>query len=229
MAAINPLQESLEIAASEGPLKWRCSPLVVRLEGKQALLEFGQGRKVVGGEDLSLNDGEVDLDLVEPTGVDGGVDEYGVGPLGAQPVNGLVATMGGAIVHNPEDATSGLVGFLAHDFTDQAIGRGNPVLDCTTSKESGTMNIPGGQVSPRTLTKILVLHAHRAVGGGGQSGVFPAPGLNAGFFIEGKDEVIRAGSIAEADGHRTPARSTSTTKSFVWTMQGVFHELGIAA
>jgi hypothetical protein len=112
--------------------------------------------------------------------------------LGAQPVNGLLATMGGAIVHNPKDAMSGLVGFPAHDFTDQAIGRGNPVLDGTMSKESGTMNIPGGQVGPRTLTKIFVLHAHRAVGGGGQSWVFPAPGLNACFFIEGKDEVIRA-------------------------------------
>ena len=120
------------------------------------------------------------------------VDEYSVPPLGAQPVNSFLATMSGAVIHNPKDATSGLVGFLAHDFTDQAIGRGNSVLDGTTSKELGTMHIPGGKVGPRTLTKLLVLHAHRPVGSRGQSWLFPAPGLNTRLFIEGNDEVISA-------------------------------------
>ena len=40
------------------------------LEGKQTLLEFFQRREIVGREELSLNDGEIDFDLIEPTGVD---------------------------------------------------------------------------------------------------------------------------------------------------------------
>ena len=145
------------------------------LNGEQSLLEIGEAGAVIGSEDLALNNGEVDLNLVEPTGVNRSVDEYSVPPLGAQPVNSFLATMSGAVIHNPKDATSGLVGFLAHDFTDQAIGGGNSVLDGTTSKELGTMHIPGGKVGPRTLTKLLVLHAHRPVGSRGQSWLFPAP------------------------------------------------------
>jgi len=59
------------------------------LEGKQALLQVIERAEVVGREDLALNDGEVDLDLVEPTGMDRNVDEYGAwGETAASP-NGV--------------------------------------------------------------------------------------------------------------------------------------------
>jgi hypothetical protein len=45
------------------------------LKGEEALFEIGQRRKVIRGEDLPLNDREVDLHLLEPTGVGRGVDE----------------------------------------------------------------------------------------------------------------------------------------------------------
>ena len=45
------------------------------LKGEEALFEIGQRSKVIRGEDLSLNDREVDLDRIEPTGVGRGVDE----------------------------------------------------------------------------------------------------------------------------------------------------------
>jgi len=41
------------------------------LEGKEALLDRFQGREVVGCQNFPLKDREVDLDLVEPAGVDG--------------------------------------------------------------------------------------------------------------------------------------------------------------
>ena len=56
-------------------LKGRSRPLIVELEGEEALFEFGQRSEIVRGEDLSLNDREVDLNLIEPTGVDRSVDE----------------------------------------------------------------------------------------------------------------------------------------------------------
>ena len=40
------------------------------LKGEQALLEFLQRGKVVGCENLPLNDREIDFDLVEPARVD---------------------------------------------------------------------------------------------------------------------------------------------------------------
>jgi hypothetical protein len=70
-------------------------------------------------EDLSLNDREVDLNLVEPARVDRSVDEDGVGPFGAEAVDSFLAPMSGAVVHDPEDAASGLVRLSAHHFTDE--------------------------------------------------------------------------------------------------------------
>jgi hypothetical protein len=63
--------------------------LVMVLEGQQALLEFGEGGEVIGREDLTLDDGEIDLNLVEPAGVDRGVDQHDRGPRGAQAVSGF--------------------------------------------------------------------------------------------------------------------------------------------
>jgi len=62
----------------------------VGLESQQALFEFGPRREVIGGEDLSLHDGKVDLNLVEPTGVDRSVNEDGVRPERTEPVGGLL-------------------------------------------------------------------------------------------------------------------------------------------
>ena len=60
----------MEIVAGEGPVEGRCRTLVMGLKSKQALFEFLQRREVVGSEDLSLNDREIDFDLVEPASVD---------------------------------------------------------------------------------------------------------------------------------------------------------------
>lgn len=126
-------------------------------------MEFIQGGEIVGGENFSLNDGEVDLDLVEPTGVDWGVDEKGVGPFGPQSIDGFLTAMGRAVIHDPKDAVGGLVWFLAHDFMDEAIDGSHAVLDFATPKDLGAMDIPGGQISPGAVTKILVFHPHDPV------------------------------------------------------------------
>jgi hypothetical protein len=40
------------------------------------------------------------------------------GPLVAQTLGGVLAPMGGTVVHHPKDTASGFVRFLAHDFGD---------------------------------------------------------------------------------------------------------------
>ena len=156
------------------------------LKRQEALFEVGQGRKIVRGKDL---DREVDLHLIEPTGVVGSVDEDGIGPLGTEAVGGFLAPMSGAVVPDPEDATCGLVGFLAHDFTDETIHRRNTILELATTEYLGAVDIPSRQIDPSALTKVLVLNSHWAVRRGRQSRLFTTASLNARLFI-GRDHKI---------------------------------------
>lgn len=118
------------------------------LKGEKALFEIGQRRKVIRGEDFPLNDREVDLHPIESTGVGRGVDEDCIGPLSAEAINGPLAPMNGTVVHDPEDASRGLVGLLAHDFANQAIHRRDAILGLATTEELGAVDIPGSQVNP---------------------------------------------------------------------------------
>jgi hypothetical protein len=79
-------------------------------------------------EDFSLNDREIDFDLIEPAGVEGCMNErmritlgrLGVGASVTQPVGGLLPSMSRAVVHNPKDAASRFIRLLPHDFHDFA-------------------------------------------------------------------------------------------------------------
>lgn len=130
-------EKRLQVGACKGPFEGRRRSLVMDLEREKALFEISQGRKVIRGKDLSLNDREIDLHLIEPTGVVRGVDEDGIGPLGAEAVGGSLAPMSGAVIHDPEDATCGLVGLLAHDFSDEAIHRRDAILQFATTEYLG--------------------------------------------------------------------------------------------
>ena len=83
-------------------------------------LEYGRFkafkvREVIWSKDLALQNGEEDLNLVEPTGVNRGMDLYGVRvPLG-QPSDGGFSLMRGPIVSNPEDSLCRAIGLLLHD------------------------------------------------------------------------------------------------------------------
>jgi len=91
--------------------------------------------------------------------------------------------MSGAIIHDPEDATCGFVGFLAHDFTDEAIHGRDAILQLATAEYLGAVDIPSRQIDPSALTKVLVFHSGGAVRRGRQSRLFTTAGLNAGLFI----------------------------------------------
>ena len=94
----------------EFPFEWRSDRLIVLLEAEEPILDFLKRAEVVGGEGLSFNDGEVDFDLIEPTGVDRSVhgDEIGKGCFEA-PNTGLAA-MRGAVVHDPEHSPRVAIG-----------------------------------------------------------------------------------------------------------------------
>jgi hypothetical protein len=55
-------QQPVQVRSGEAPVERHRGLLVAALEGQQASLDLGQVGEVVGGEDLALDDGEVDLD-----------------------------------------------------------------------------------------------------------------------------------------------------------------------
>jgi hypothetical protein len=95
-------EQDIETAAGKGPLEGLVGLLITLLEPCQMVWKRGEAREVVGREELALDDGEIDRDLVEPASVDRGVDEDDVGPFGAQPSGGALATVRKAIVDNPD-------------------------------------------------------------------------------------------------------------------------------
>lgn len=86
-------EEIVKITASERPFKRLCRCLVTLLEAHQIALESAKIGEVIGRQELALDDGEVDLDLVEPTGMNRRVNEDDVWPLGLQTIGGALAAM----------------------------------------------------------------------------------------------------------------------------------------
>jgi hypothetical protein len=139
-----------------------------------------------------LKDGEEDLDLVEPTGVHGSMDEAGIGPLVLQAFGCGLTTVGRTVIHDPKDTTSRFVRLLAHDFADEAIDGSDSALDFAATEDFCAMNIPSSQVGPGAFAKVLMLYVHGTMGGGRHGWLFPAPGLDAGLLIGGNDVVVSA-------------------------------------
>ena len=112
--------------------------------------------KSFGSSSLRWGDREVDLDLVEPAGVHGQVDEYEVGPALLEPPDGLAAAVGGAVVDDPEDAARGGVRLLGHHLPDQPVEGGDPA-SCFRAAEdprpasAAAADVERGQVGERPL------------------------------------------------------------------------------
>ena len=72
---VESLGQAVEVRAGELPLERGGDLLVAAAEREQPLVERVEIGEVVRGEDLALDDGELDLGLVEPAGVHRGVEE----------------------------------------------------------------------------------------------------------------------------------------------------------
>ncbi len=129
-----PRQEGCEIPAGESPVERDGDLLIVMLKGKQTFLDLGQRREIIGDKDLALDDREVNLDLIQPTGMQWGVHQHHRRPLGAESVGGLLAAVSRTVVHNPEDATGRAIGRLVHHLGDQAIHGPDSVFGLAAAK-----------------------------------------------------------------------------------------------
>src|ERR1017187_1943091 len=84
-----------------------------------------QGFEVVGRQHLTLNDREVDFDLIEPTAVNRSMDQLKAGIPLLESLNTGRPSMGGTIVDNPEHSARLGIRRLAHHPVDQAVKSNN--------------------------------------------------------------------------------------------------------
>src|SRR5262249_19093871 len=132
---------------------------------------------------------EVDLDLVQPARVHRRVDWLQGGPASLQASVALGATVGRAVVHDPEDTLCRAVGLLRHDLLDEPVEGRDATPPLASSKQAGLVAVPRGQIGPGALPAVLVLDALRLAGGDGHRRMAACPGLDAGFLI-GRDHVL---------------------------------------
>lgn len=81
LVAVEAGEELVEVVAAEGPVEWFGDGVVTLLEGGESVTDLVEVGEVVGVDDLALNNGQVDLALVQPRGVQGSVDEPQGRPL----------------------------------------------------------------------------------------------------------------------------------------------------
>ena len=93
-----------EVGPGELPFERLSEDLVADLEGEDPGGELLERGGIGWREDLALEDAEVDLDLVEPTGVDREMDGHEARVHLHETSDGGLAPMRAAVVEDPEDA-----------------------------------------------------------------------------------------------------------------------------
>jgi hypothetical protein len=172
---------------------------------KQSFLNLRQARKVVRAKNLALDDGKVDLDRVQPAGVDGRVDGDDVGPLSTQVIGGFLTAMRRTVIHDPENPRGGSIGFLRHNLSCQGVEGRDARMSFAATEHLGSAHIPSGQVGARPAPLILVLHIEGVPRPGRQRGMSAMANLDAGFLIGGKD--IESVACSGAPSQRPAYRS----------------------
>ena len=129
------------------------------LKREEALFEVGQGRKVIRGKDLSLNDREIDFHLVEPTGMNGRMhqDQASVSfPLAA---NSTLAAVGRSVVDDQKYPLRVAIPLVVQDLGHQPPKWPDPRLGLATTQHDAATYIPSGQILHCSLPFIFRLDA----------------------------------------------------------------------
>ena len=92
--------EPCEVVSRESPLEGRGHVFVVLLEAQQSILDLLDAGEVIGSKCFALDDGEVDFDLVEPTGVHGAMYGDQVGKGIRQASHAGLPAMRGAVIQD---------------------------------------------------------------------------------------------------------------------------------
>src|SRR6516162_4070057 len=182
--------EQAEVGPGEFPFEGGGDGLIVALEAQESVFDSLERGEVIGDQDFTLDDRKIDLDLVEPAGVDWGVDQHQVGKGGPQPLQGGLSAMRGAIVHYPKDPPGTLVRSLGHYLAHQTIERCDPGLGLAAAKQSGVVNIEGCEVGPRPDAAVFMLNPSGPCGLRRQGWMFADASLDTGLLVGADHELI---------------------------------------
>ncbi len=137
-----------------------------------------------------MHDGEVDLDLIEPTGMDRTMNEGQTRELLLESRDGSMAAVRTPVVDDPKDTSGVVVGRASHDLLNKTI-KGCDTGSCfAAAKDTGTMHVESCDVGPGSATTILMFDAHRALRRSGQGWMLAPPGLDAGLLVGRDDKLI---------------------------------------
>jgi hypothetical protein len=160
-------------------------------------LEYGpfQGvevGKIVWGQDLTLEYREEYLYLVEPTGVHGSMDLYGVRvPLRKALYRGFPA-MRGAVIRDPEDSACRAIRLLLHHQIHKLVKGLYSCCFLADSEELGSVDIPGSKIGQSTLSFVFKLNKPLPARQRTDTDELSMSGLNAGLFIRADHVVMRS-------------------------------------
>lgn len=176
--------------ARKGPLEWFGDLFIVLLEAQEAVFELGYGLKVVWGQNLALDDREVDLDLVEPAGMDWSMDKSDSRPGFLESVGRCGTSVRGTIVDDPEDPASGAIGFVRHYVFNESIKGNDTGGGIATAEDFCAMHIPGSEIGQGAPALVFVLDTQRTAGGGRCGRMTAGARLDAGFLVGGDHEIV---------------------------------------
>src|SRR5690606_30465917 len=100
------------------------------------------------------------------------------------------ASMRGTVVHDPEHAAGGVVGWLAHDLIDQSLKGLDARGRFAASEQFDPMHVERGEIGPSAAALILVLDAHGHFRCDWQARVSPKPRLDDGLLVGRDDELV---------------------------------------
>ena len=147
--------------------------------------------EIVWCEEFALDHGEVDLDLVEPGRMDGGVDHDRVREGVGEPGCCGPAAVGGAVVDDPEHPPGAGVGLAAHHLGDQGGERLDTGSRGAVTDHPCLVDVVGREVGQGAVPAVLGFDQHRLPSRTGwAAGMDPLTGLHAGFLVGGDDVVI---------------------------------------
>jgi len=184
------VEQGMQIASGESPLERLGNLLVVTLKIQETFFQCLERTEVVGCESLTLEDGEIDLDLVQPTGVHRPMDKNQVGITLLQAGNGAWAAMSRPVIDDPKDSPRLRIRRLAHHLGYEPIKRRYATFSLAAAKELGTMDIQRRMIGPGPAAGVFVFHLYGRVRLSRTGRMSSPAGLDAGFLIGRQHELV---------------------------------------
>lgn len=173
----------MQIVPREAPRE-RCGDgRVSILKGEYRARELMSGCEVIGREHLSLNDGEIDFDLIQPACMNRRVHKDQIRPHLAKTLTRRHTAMRGAVVDDPEDAVSGPIRLPLHHVLDESLERLRSIARIADAEHLGLMNIERREISQCSGAFVTMLDSTGAVSPWRRSLVDSMSRLNTGLLV----------------------------------------------